>query len=199
MKLDFRKTTFWGVAASVEACPPSDLPEVVLSGKSNVGKSSLLNALSDNKKMAKVSQTPGKTRQVVYFVVDSRFYIADLPGYGYANAPKHEKEKFSKLVEQYFASERPISLILHLMDIRHSPSKNDQQMIAYMQNAGFPFFMVFTKADKLSRSRALQAIREHTAFLGIKGVPSFLVSADKKQGLDELKAAITEKIFPEKE
>ena len=194
--LDFRKTTFWGVAASISACPDSDKPEVVLSGKSNVGKSSLLNALGDNKKLARVSQSPGKTRQVVYFEVDGKFYIADLPGYGYAKAPKQEKEKFSKLVDQYFASGRPISLILHLLDIRHLPSKEDMGMISYMLSNAMPFFIVFTKCDKLSRSQMLTNARDILKYLQIGDIPSFCVSADKKAGLDDLREAIVGRIFP---
>ena len=196
MVLNFRKTNFWGVAASVSSCPESDRPEIVLSGKSNVGKSSLLNALADNKKLAKVSQSPGKTRMVIYFTVDEKIYIADLPGYGYAKAPKHEKEKFSKLVEQYFDSGRPIALVLHLIDIRHLPSVEDQQMIAYMKEKEFPFFLVFTKCDKLSRSQVLNQIRKICSFLNLQeNIPCFAVSSEKKMGLEDLRQAISDEIF----
>lgn len=197
MDINFRKTEYWGVAASLDACPPSDLPEVVLSGKSNVGKSSLVNALGDNRKLARVSQTPGKTRQVIYFIVDRQFYIADLPGYGFAKAPKMQQEQYSRLVEQYFASGRPLSLILHLVDIRHLPSREDCQMISYMQSHKLPFFIIFTKTDKLSRSKVLASARENMTALSAGDVPYFCVSADKKQGLEELQTAILKEIFPE--
>jgi len=148
MKINFRKTNFWGVAADMNSCPPMDRPELVLSGKSNVGKSSLLNSLVDNKKMARVSQAPGKTRLVVYFDVDNKIYIADLPGYGFSKAPKDVREKFTKLADQYFTSGRPIALTLHLIDIRHEPSKEDIQMLSYMNMQNIPYFVVFTKCDK---------------------------------------------------
>ena len=198
MILNFRKTEFWGVAASVASCPESDRPEIVLSGKSNVGKSSLLNALADNKKLAKVSQSPGKTRMVVYFNVDNKVYIADLPGYGYAKAPKHEKEKFSKLVEQYFDSGRPISLVLHLIDIRHLPSAEDQKMIVYMKEKNLSFFLVFTKCDKLSRSQVLQQIKKINDFLKLQeDIPCFTISSEKKMGMEDLRQAIADELFPE--
>lgn len=198
MILDFRKTDFWGVAAEISSCPPSDRPEVVLSGKSNVGKSTLLNALADNKKLARVSQAPGKTRLVIYFDVDKAFYFADLPGYGFAKAPKDVREKFSKLVDQYFSSGRPIALALHLLDIRNDPSKEDLHMLNYMNQQHIPYFLVFTKCDKLSRVQLNKRLTEMTAFLDIHDQAiCFAVSAEKKQGLDDLKSAITEFLFPD--
>lgn len=198
MKIDFRKTNFWGVAAEIGSCPPSDRPELVLSGKSNVGKSSLMNALADNRKMARVSQTPGKTRLVIYFDVDSKFYIADLPGYGYAKAPKDVHAKFSRLVDQYFSSGRPISLVLHLIDIRHDPSREDVQMITYMNAQNIPYFLVFTKCDKFSRAQLEKRLSEQIAFFDIQDrAHCFAVSAEKKEGLEDLKEAITDYLFPD--
>jgi GTP-binding protein len=198
MILDFRKTDFWGVAAEISSCPPSDRPEVVLSGKSNVGKSTLLNALADNKKLARVSQSPGKTRLVIYFDVNGAFYFADLPGYGYAKAPKNVKAKFSKLVDQYFSSGRKISLVLHLLDVRNEPSKEDLNMLNYMNQQKIPYFLVFTKCDKLSRQQLNNRLSEMSDFLDIQDQAiCFAVSAEKKQGLDDLKTAITEFLFPD--
>lgn len=200
MTVQFRNTHFWGVAASLDACPNPDRPEVVLSGKSNVGKSSLINALADNKKLAKISSTPGKTRLVIYFDVDGQFYLTDLPGYGYAQAPKAIQAEYSKLVEQYFVSGRPIALVLHLIDIRHKPSKEDMQMFHYMNNTNLPYFTIFTKADKLSRAQATRRIKELKDDLEIKsGTVCFAVSADKKTGLDELRQAIEKYLFEDEE
>ena len=193
MAISFRKTQFWGVASDVKSCPPSDRPEVVLSGKSNVGKSSLINALADNRKLARVSATPGKTRLVVYFNVDDAFYLADLPGYGYAKAPKNVKEKFSKLCDQYFLSGRKITLVLHLIDIRHAPSSEDVRMLEYMNQAGIPYFLVFTKCDKLSRAQMNRKLHEFGELLDFRDdARCYAVSAEKKVGLDDLRAGIEE-------
>ena len=200
MKINFRKTIFWGVAADMNSCPPVDRPEIVLSGKSNVGKSSLLNALADNKKMARVSQAPGKTRLVVYFDVDNKIYIADLPGYGFSKAPKDIREKFTKLADQYFTSGRPIALTLHLIDIRHEPSKEDMQMLAYMNTQKIPYFIVFTKCDKYSKSQLAKRLSEHLDTFKIQDkAQCFAVSAEKKEGLEDLQNAISDFIFQDKD
>ena len=200
MAISFRKTAFWGVASDIAACPPSDRPEVVLSGKSNVGKSSLINALADNKKLARVSATPGKTRLVVYFSVDDALYLADLPGYGYAKAPKNVKEKFSKLCDQYFLSGRQISLVLHLLDIRHDPSADDIRMLEYMNQAEIPYFLVFTKCDKLSRAQMNRKIHEFGKILDFHDdARIYAVSAERKVGLDDLRHGIEEFLFPAEE
>lgn len=193
MAINFRKTTFWGVASDIKSCPPLDRPEIVFSGKSNVGKSSLINALADNKKLARVSATPGKTRLVVYFDVDSKLYLADLPGYGYAKAPKDVKEKFSKLCDQYFVSGREFSLVLHLIDIRHDPSAEDIRMIEYMNHNNIPYFLVFTKCDKLSRAQMMKQLSAFSKILDFHDdAHCFAVSAEKKIGLEDLKVSIEE-------
>lgn len=200
MKINFRKTIFWGVAAEMNSCPPTDRPEVVLSGKSNVGKSSLLNVLADNKKLARVSQSPGKTRLVVYFDVDQKIYIADLPGYGFSKAPKDVREQFSKLADQYFTSGRPIALALHLIDIRHEPSKEDMHMLSYMNEQKIPYFVVFTKCDKFSRAQLEKRLSDQLEIFDVHDqAHCFAVSAEKKEGLEDLKNAISNYIFPDSE
>lgn len=193
MSIQFRKTTFWGVASDIGSCPPSDRPEIVFSGKSNVGKSSLINALADNKKLARVSATPGKTRVVVYFNVDDKLYFADLPGYGYAKAAKDVKEKFNKLCDQYFVSGRKFSLVLHLLDVRHAPSADDVRMLDYMNQTGIPYFLVFTKCDKLSKAQIRKQLNEFSKILDFhEDARIFAVSSEKKVGLDDLRNAIEE-------
>ena len=193
MSIQFRKTTFWGVASDVKSCPPSDRPEIVFSGKSNVGKSSLINALADNKKLARVSATPGKTRVVVYFNVDDKLYFADLPGYGYAKAHKDVKEKFNKLCDQYFVSGRKFSLVLHLIDVRHAPSQDDIRMLDYMNQSGIPYFLVFTKCDKLSKAQIRKQLNEFGKILDFhEDARIFAVSSEKKVGLDDLRLGIEE-------
>ncbi|MBR6254616.1 MAG: YihA family ribosome biogenesis GTP-binding protein [Clostridiales bacterium] len=200
MAIQYRNTTFWGVASDLKACPPSDRPEIVFSGKSNVGKSSLINALADNRKLARVSATPGKTRMVVYFNVDNKLYFADLPGYGYAKASKDVKEKFNKLCDQYFVSGRKFSLVLHLIDIRHDPSKDDVRMLEYMNQSGIPYFLVFTKCDKLSKAQIRRQLSEFSKILDFQeDARCYAVSADKKIGLDDLRAGIEEYLKDELE
>ena len=196
MEVNFRKTTFAGVCANIKDCPKDGMPEVVLSGKSNVGKSSLVNALADNKKLARVSQTPGKTREVIYFNVDGKFYLTDLPGYGYARVSKEKAAKFSKLCDDYFISGRPISLVLHLVDIRHDPSALDIAMIKYMNETGLPYFLIFTKCDKLSRAQTNKRISEMGKSLEFTDRSVvFAVSSSKKEGLEDLKTAIADYLF----
>ncbi len=195
MAVNFRKTAFTGVAAKLEQCPPPDLPEIVMSGRSNVGKSSLINALADNKKLAKISQTPGKTRLVIYFNVDNQLLLTDLPGYGYAKVSQIEKERYSKLADQYLHSDRPICMVLHLLDIRHKPNQHDIQMIAWLVESGLPWQIVLTKVDKLSRTQAQKQRQEIAKFLGIDDLSHLnLVSTTKKQGLTELRELIAARV-----
>ena len=196
MDINYRKTKFLKIAATISQCPETDLPEVVLSGKSNVGKSSLINAIADNRKMAKVSATPGKTREVVYFETDGKLLFADLPGYGFAKASKEVKERFSKLCDDYFRSGRKIALVLHLIDIRHEPSAGDKSMIEFMNSASIPYFIVFTKCDKLSRMQVNNHIAQMSKYLDFSEDSAvFAVSSDKKAGIKELCDAITEFVF----
>ena len=196
MAVNFRNTVFYGIASDIKACPPQDMPEIVFSGKSNVGKSSLVNALSDNRKLARVSQTPGKTQAVVYFNVDRKLYIADLPGYGYARTSKEKKEKFSRLAEDYFTCGRKIDLVLHLMDIRHNPSAEDVGMLEFLNNSGLNYFVVFTKCDKFSRQQLMKRLNELSKELNFNDdAVVFAVSSEKKTGLDDLKSAIEEHLF----
>ncbi|SCW27188.1 GTP-binding protein [Ruminococcaceae bacterium YRB3002] len=196
MDINYRKTRFLKVAATLAQCPDSGLPEIVLSGKSNVGKSSLVNAIADNRKLARVSSNPGKTREVIYFETDGKLLIADLPGYGYAKASKEVKEKFSKLCDDYFRSGRKISLVLHLVDIRHEPSKGDVAMLEFLNDSGLPYFLVFTKCDKLSKMQVKKRIGEMAKVLDFReDAYVFAVSSEKKDGIGELCNAITEFIF----
>ncbi|MBO4636975.1 MAG: YihA family ribosome biogenesis GTP-binding protein [Clostridiales bacterium] len=191
MSVNFRNTRFIALAANLSQCPDSDLPEVVMSGKSNVGKSSLINALADNKKLARVSQTPGKTRAVIYFNVDKKFLIADLPGYGYAKVAKDLKEGFSKLADDYFTQGRRYNLVLHLIDARHDPSKEDIGMLEYMNANNVPYFVVFTKCDKFSRQQLRNRMAELSKIYDFREDANvFAVSSTAKQGLSELKEAI---------
>ncbi len=188
MAIDFRKTAFIGVAAELGQCPAIGLPEIVLSGRSNVGKSSLINTLADNRHLAKTSSTPGKTRLVVYFRIDNRLLLTDLPGYGYAAGSLQKRAAFSSLADRYLNSGRPLALILHLLDIRHDPSAEDRQMLAWLLANGIPWQIVLTKADKLTRVQILQRQQEIAAALGLEDPAALLVfSATSRQGVDQLR------------
>lgn len=193
MSINFRNTTFWGTVYDVGSCPPSDKPEIVLSGKSNVGKSSLVNSLSDNKKLARVSQAPGKTRAVVYFEVDKKLYFADLPGYGYAKVSKETQEAFSKIADDYFSSGHKFNLVLHLIDIRHNPSAEDVGMLDYMNSNNIPYFIVFTKCDKFSKQQLNNRLKELTDEYGFaEDANLYTVSSSKKIGINDLRQGIEE-------
>ena len=191
MDINFRKARFKALAATIDQCPESDLPEIVLSGRSNVGKSSLINALTDNRKLARVSQTPGKTRAVVFFDIDGKLLIADLPGYGYAKVSREKKAEFSSLADSYFTSGRKISLVLHLMDIRRDPTEEDIAMFEYMNTNSVRYFVVFTKCDKFSAAGLRKRLEEINKIYDFEeNADIFAVSSDKKLGITELQEAI---------
>lgn len=164
--------------------PEKTVAEIAMVGKSNVGKSSLINSLCNMNKLAKISQKPGKTRLINYFRINSDFYLVDLPGYGFASAPKTEQQKWGELMESYLSSGR-VTHICMLIDIRHSPTQEDKQMFNYILYYGIPFTLIATKADKLSKSR-----RRQTANLRAKelGAPPYAIaySTSSGEGKDEL-------------
>lgn len=191
MSINFRNTEFKGVAARLDQCPSDDMPEIVMTGRSNVGKSSLINALAGQNKLARISNTPGKTRMVIYFLVDQLFYLTDLPGYGFANVSRQIQAEFSALVDQYLSAGRPITMVLHLMDIRHKPNPQDIQMIQWLTASNIPWEIVLTKCDKLSRqqmNRQAELIMKSAGMSGDK--KPLLFSAPSKLGLQQLRNTI---------
>lgn len=153
------------VGANAEEYPAPLVAEIAIVGKSNVGKSSLINSLCNNNKLARISQTPGKTRLINFFKLNREFYLVDLPGYGFAKAPKTQKEAWGALMEAYLASGRVTHLFL-LLDIRHPPTAEDKQMFTWMLYYGVPFTLVATKADKLPRGKQLQGANAVAKLLG---------------------------------
>lgn len=158
--------------------------EIAVVGRSNVGKSSLINCITNNQKLAKTSQTPGKTRLVNYFLMNNAFYLVDLPGYGFAKRSKSEQTEWGDLVGSYVSSGRPKHLFL-LIDIRHEPSPEDREMFQWTLHAGVPFTIVATKADKISKSQRVIAANKAAKLLG---APAFAIpfSAEEKIGKDAL-------------
>ena len=166
--MNYNNAAFEAAYGTSAQLPKSDLPEIAFSGRSNVGKSSLLNKLTNRKQLARVSGTPGKTVTVNFFRVgDVR--LCDLPGYGYARVGEAEKRRWSDLMEGYFQSGRNIRLVVQLVDMRHPPSADDISMLKFMQSAQIPFVIALTKSDKLNktgREQRLKLLKEELAFLG---------------------------------
>lgn len=172
--------------------PASTRLEVSFAGRSNVGKSSLLNKLFNRKKLAKVSSMPGKTATINFFAADDADFV-DLPGYGYAKVSKAEKGRWAEMIEGYFNQDRNFCLVVSLVDIRHPASALDERMINFLVEADLPFIIVLTKADKLSKSqipRQVAALRKQLGFG--QEVPMVAVSSEKGTGIDELKKLINE-------
>ncbi len=137
-------------AVSPKQYPTNGLPEIVLVGKSNVGKSSFINSMINRKALARTSSEPGKTRQINFYNMDDQFYFVDLPGYGYSKMSKVEQEKVGKFTEEYLVKRQTISMILFLVDIRHKPTKNDLHMYHYIMSSNLPFMVLANKADKIA-------------------------------------------------
>ena len=133
--------------------PDNDLPEIVLAGKSNVGKSSFINTMINRKSLARTSSEPGKTRQINFYNIDSKFYFVDLPGFGYSKMSHTEQEKVGKFIEEYLFTRKKIALIILLIDIRHKPSENDIMMFNYIRSIGAPHIVLANKADKIAPTK----------------------------------------------
>lgn len=168
------------------AYPPPERVEIAIVGKSNVGKSSLINHLCGNKKLAKTSQTPGKTRLINFFLLNRDFYLVDLPGYGFARASKTEQAGWGSLMEQYLSSGRVQHLFL-LIDIRHAPTAEDRQMFEWVLYYGLPFTLIATKADKIAKSKRRQAANQAAKLLGAPpaAIPYSSESGDGKEAVLE--------------
>ena len=158
--MNFNNVEFLISAASPKDFPLNRLPEIAFAGKSNVGKSSVINRILNRKNFARVGDKPGKTIHVNYFTVDKKAYFVDLPGYGYAKVSQAEKERWAGLVEGYLSSQRKIALIIQIIDIRHKPTKDDYDMLNFLYQCNAPFVIVLTKKDKLKKTAYEKRIEE---------------------------------------
>lgn len=184
--MNFNNVEFLISAASPQNFPNNDIPEIAFAGKSNVGKSSVINRILQRKNFARVGETPGKTIHVNYFTIDKKCYFVDLPGYGYAKVPQAEKERWGKLMENYFAADR-IDLGIFIVDARHAPTNNDITMANWFLESGCPFVVVANKLDKVKKSQIegnLQTIRQDLALP--EDCPLIPFSAHTGAGRDEL-------------
>ena len=168
-------------AVSPKQYPKNNLPEIVLVGKSNVGKSSFVNTMINRKKLARTSSEPGKTRQINFYNIDEKFYFVDLPGYGYSKMSKKEQEQVGKFIEEYLFNRKEISLIIFLVDIRHNPTANDKLMYNYIISAGLPFMILANKADKIAKTKVDAEVKKIQKELNpIGDVPTFAFSSERK-------------------
>ena len=190
--MNFHNARFKAAFGTESQLPPSSGPEISFAGRSNVGKSSLLNRLMYRKKLAKVSATPGKTATINFYDVDGIDFV-DLPGYGYAQVSHSEKERWMDLIEGYFNQDRDFALVVSLIDIRHDPTALDRQMVEFLQGADLPFMIALTKADKLSRQKARSQMHRIIQKLHIdRSTPVIITSSAKDEGTEQLREIITE-------
>lgn len=189
--MNYNKVEFEAAFGTLKQIPESDLPEIVFAGRSNVGKSSMLNRLFNRKNLARVSSVPGKTITINFFKVEN-VRIVDLPGYGYAKVAKGEKRRWAEMMEGYFQSPRNIKLVVQLVDMRHKPSEDDYVMMRFLQDAGLPFIVAATKSDKLNKTQYNErknALREELAEFG-DNLTILPFSSEKGEGTEELKKII---------
>lgn len=192
-----KSPSFITSVASLDKLYKTDKPIIAIVGKSNVGKSSIINMLAGNNKLARTSVTPGRTRLINYFDFDS-FILADLPGYGYAKVSKEEKEKWATLLESFIVNEK-LSLVISLVDIRHDPTEDDIMMINFLYHYQIPFVLVATKADKLTKSQIKPQISKIATKLRVGVGDITPSSAEKGLGKGEIFALINKAISVEKE
>lgn len=190
--MNYNKSEFMASYGLSRQLPESDRPEIVFSGRSNVGKSSLINKLCNRKNLARVSATPGKTATINFYRIDTAYFV-DLPGYGYAKVSNAERDRWDELINSYFEADRSVCLLVQLLDSRHAPSADDVQMLEYLRYLNIPFVAALTKADKLKKSQldaTKQEFERICASYGCKQV--FLTSAESGYGMEELRARLNE-------
>ncbi len=173
-------------APNVDQCPPGDLPEIAFVGRSNVGKSSLINVLVNRRRLARTSGTPGRTQLLNFFRINDRFLFADLPGYGYAKVPAAVKKTWQPMVQNYLTRRDNLRGVVLILDIRRTPGPDERRLLDWFQRRQRPCIAVLTKADKLSRAKAAARHRQVAADLGLAPEELLLFSSKTRQGKDAL-------------
>ena len=194
-----KKAKFQTSLAEFKPFPGQGLPEIAFAGKSNVGKSSLINALTHNSKLARTSSEPGKTRLVNFYLLNEAFFLVDLPGYGFARASKQEKEKWSGMLEGYLQGSENLRHVVQLVDIRHAPTEEDQMMTNYLRHYEIPFTVVATKADKLSKAQRSRSIPVICRTLVVQPWEIIACSSEDGTGLEALTDAMERVLAPQTE
>ncbi len=188
--MEIKQTEFVTSLPEYRKFPGIGKPEIAFAGRSNVGKSSLLNSLTRRRALAKVSATPGKTRMINIFRVDGAFHLVDLPGYGYAKVTQQELERWGKMMNGYFAQSRALRLTLHLVDIRHEPTRDDITMNRFLRDTDQPFVVVATKLDKISRAQRQNCLRLIGRTLEVQPWQIIPYSSETGEGRKELLAVM---------
>ncbi len=197
MSMEIKKAEFITSLTGYRDFPGKGLPEIAFAGRSNVGKSSLLNSLTRRRGLAKVSATPGKTRLINVFRVNDAWHLIDLPGYGYAQVDKNEKKRWGEMMDGYFNRSDALRLTLHLVDIRHAPTKDDLTMNAFLRSSGLPFYVVATKLDKISRAQRLPCLTLLYRALSVQPWQVLPYSSETGEGRDQLLALIEQTLIQE--
>ena len=187
--MDIKNAEFKVSNTQVEKCPNDGLPEYAFIGRSNVGKSSLINMLTRNSKLAMTSSTPGKTLLINHFLINKEWYLVDLPGYGYAKRSKAAQEKIQKIISEYILRREALTCLFVLIDCRHEPQKIDLEFIEWLGENGVPFAIIFTKADKLGTTKLRENVQNYLKKLEEQWKelpPHFVTSSEKKLGRQEV-------------
>ncbi|MDE5769875.1 MAG: ribosome biogenesis GTP-binding protein YihA/YsxC [Oscillospiraceae bacterium] len=194
--IQFQNTAFTGSYGKASQFPAPERMEVAFVGRSNVGKSSLINKLANRKSLARVSAVPGKTATINFYLVDEYFYFVDLPGYGYAKTSKSEQQRLKKLISDYLSADRDLQLVVQLLDMRHAPSQDDLAMMSLLIDAEIPFILVFTKSDKLNKTQRQERMaafaQEIPCFEDIHKIPFSIKTAEGLEALQNVLAEIAE-------
>ena len=193
--MEITRAEFVRSLTSYQSFPHRGLPEIAFAGRSNVGKSSLLNSLTRRKGLAKVSGVPGKTRLINVFLINDSLHFIDLPGYGYARASKTEQQGWGDMMERYFRDSRALRLTLHLVDIRHEPTRDDVTMNEYLRGTSQPFLVVATKTDKVSRAQRNNALQLICRTLSVQPWQVVAYSSETGEGRPELLKRIEQAAF----
>lgn len=188
--MNYRKAAFLCSYVNTNDLPDDDRPEVAFAGRSNVGKSSLINTLIGRKGLAKTSSTPGKTRMLNYYCIDEAMYLVDLPGYGYARVSQAEKKRWGQLIENYLTTRESLKGVIQLVDIRHAPSVDDVMMWQFLAQIQVPAVVVANKADKISRGQWAKHEKVIRDTLGLGQGKIILFSTETRQGMEEVQRTI---------
>ncbi len=193
------QSTFMVSSSGKDSWPSHELPEVVVVGRSNVGKSSFINALTNRKKLAYVGNTPGKTQLLNFFDIDGKWVLVDVPGYGYAKLSKAQLQKLGKMMDEYFNERENIACVVALVDARHAPSQDDLDMIDYFKQTGRRVLIAATKVDKVPKTKRPKALKTISQALQIPVQSIFPVSSTEKTGFDAIYEAIQETLKQDQE